>query len=138
MKTAEDVIALSETIPESMLRFSMLFIMRHGVMPTWEDPRNRHGGSFSFKILNRQVPEIWTHVFYAMTGGCLCKNPAHESNIMGMTISPKKNFCILKIWMTDCSLQDVDILADTPFLAKNKCIFKQHATSGSITSAVGE
>ena len=126
MATAEDVISLCEAVPEAMLRFAMWFVMRSGVAPQWEDPRNRNGGSFSFKLLHRQVPEIWTNVFLALTGSSLCRNAQHHANVMGITISPKKNFCILKIWMTDCTLQSVDIFADIPGLTKQKCLFRQH------------
>lgn len=126
LSIAEHAIALCECIPDNLIRYCMLFVMRHGVSPMWEDPRNKNGGKFSFKIVNKNVPEIWTAVFLALVGANLCRQPQHYANVMGVTISPKKNFCILKIWMTDCSLQDVTIFNDIAGLVKQKCLFRQH------------
>jgi hypothetical protein len=71
--------------------------------------------------------EVWKNVFYCLAGDTLFKNVAHTKNINGITISPKKNFCILKIWLADCSLQNPDIITDIAGLMKGGCIFKQHS-----------
>ena len=42
--TAEAIIMLLETIPEEMTSNCMLFIMREGIKPMWEDPKNKKGG----------------------------------------------------------------------------------------------
>lgn len=122
----EQVILLNNIIPEDIIKYCMLFIMRDGITPLWEDPKNRNGGCFSFKISNRFVFEVWKNVFFSLTGGNLFKNRSHEQKINGITISPKKNFCILKIWMSDCSLQSVNDINDIHGLSKNGCLFKQH------------
>ena len=33
----------------------MLFVMRNGINPMWEDPKNKDGGCFSYKISNKNV-----------------------------------------------------------------------------------
>jgi hypothetical protein len=123
----EEVIALNDIIPEAIVKSCMLFVMRAGITPLWEDPQNRNGGCFSFKISNKNVVEVWKNVFYCLAGDTLFKNVAHTKNINGITISPKKNFCILKIWLADCSLQNPDIITDIAGLMKGGCIFKQHS-----------
>ena len=52
LTTVEETIAIMETIPEILVKNCMLFLMKEGIKPTWEDPRNRDGGCFSYKILN--------------------------------------------------------------------------------------
>ena len=42
----EETIAVTETLPESLIQNCMLFIMKDGVVPMWEDSKNRNGGSF--------------------------------------------------------------------------------------------
>jgi hypothetical protein len=42
--TVEAIITLLETIPDEMITNCMLFIMRDGIKPMWEDPKNRKGG----------------------------------------------------------------------------------------------
>ena len=59
IQSAEQVIAINNAIPEEIVANSMLFLMRSGITPMWEDKRNRSGGCFSYKILNKQVYEIW-------------------------------------------------------------------------------
>jgi hypothetical protein len=46
--------------------------------------------------------------------------------INGISISPKRSFCIVKIWMRDCSIQDPNIIIDIKDLQKNGCLFKKH------------
>ena len=46
--------------------------------------------------------------------------------INGMSVSPKKNFCIIKIWLDVSSLQDPNIIIDIPNLHKLGCLFKKH------------
>ena len=55
LKTAEDIIALNETLPSNLVINCMLFIMRKGITPLWEDPKNRAGGCFSYKVNNKTV-----------------------------------------------------------------------------------
>ena len=50
----------------------------------------------------------------------------YYKNINGITLSPKKKFCILKIWMKDCTLKDKDIFININNLSINDCIFKKH------------
>ena len=125
--TVERTIAINESIPENVVKFSMLFAMRSGITPQWEDPRNRTGGCFSFKVINKQVYEVWKALFYAMCGETLCVNKQHSKLVNGITVSPKRNFCIVKIWMETCSLQDPNAVIDIPNMQKQGCLFKKHA-----------
>jgi len=126
INSALDVIALNETLDPKLIKYCMLFLMKDGITPMWEDKKNRNGGCFSFKVPNKQVVEVWKSLFYAVCGETLCINPKHNDLINGITISPKKNFCIIKVWLLDCSLQDPDLLIDIPNLLKQGCLFKKH------------
>ena len=125
--SVDKIIALNEEIPDTIVRNCMLFIMRDGITPTWEDPMNRNGGCFSFKILNKMVPSIWKNLLYALCGETLMTDPGKSKNINGLTISPKKNFSIVKIWLSDCSIQDPATILNIPNLSKQGCLFKKHA-----------
>jgi|TARA_X000000950_G_scaffold211895_1_gene254926 hypothetical protein len=124
--SVEKVIRLNEAIPDNSIKNSMLFLMRSQVTPLWEDPKNRGGGCFSFKVLNKQVYEIWKALFYALCGETLCSNHSHFELINGITISPKKHFCIIKIWFANCDYQDPNIFIDIDNLQKQSCLFKKH------------
>jgi hypothetical protein len=124
--TTEKLVAINEYLPDIIVKYCMLFVMRKGITPMWEDPKNRKGGCFSFKVLNTNVQVVWKSLLYAMCGETLCVNKKYNSNINGITISPKKKFCIIKIWLSDCSLQDPNILINITGLIKQGCLFKKH------------
>ncbi len=127
MKSVEECIAIMETVPDVLVKNCMLFIMKEGVKPIWEDPKNRSGGCFSYKIVNKNVYEVWRDLAYVVMGGSVSKSQNFVSNVTGITISPKKNFCIIKIWMSNCSNQDPTIVStDVKGLSSHGCLFKKH------------
>jgi hypothetical protein len=126
IQTAEEVILLNETIPEQVIKSCMLFLMRKGITPMWEDPRNRTGGCFSYRVLNKQVPELWRLLMYLACGETLASNPKFNRHINGMTISPKKNFCIIKIWLDTTVYQDPMFIKQFDNLPVQGCLFKKH------------
>ena len=104
----------------------MLFLMLDGVNPTWEDPRNAKGGCFSYKISNNSVPDVWRKLSYTLVGESIIGNK-YNNNITGITISPKKNFCIMKIWMSDCNNQDPTTINYFNGIDSRGCLFKKFA-----------
>ena len=126
INTVEEMILLNNSINENIVKNCMLFLMRKGITPMWEDPRNRNGGCFSYKVVNKVVPEVWRNLFYLVCGETICLDNAHNKHINGITISPKKNFCIIKIWLDTSALQDPSIITAIPNLLKQGCLFKKH------------
>jgi hypothetical protein len=125
--TVEQTIAVTETLPEILVKNCMLFLMRDGIMPMWEDPRNREGGCFSYKVVNKSVYDVWKELTYVVVGGSVSKQSSFVENVTGITISPKKNFCIIKIWMKNCANQNPGIVtSDVSGLSPQGCLFKKH------------
>lgn len=125
--TVEETIAITETLPDILVKNCMLFLMRDGIKPTWEDPKNRNGGCFSYKVSNKHVYEVWKELSYILVGDTISKQLSFVANVTGITISPKKNFCIIKIWMSNCSNQNPGIISnDIINLSSQGCIFKKH------------
>lgn len=124
--TVEDLIALYQAVPETMIRNCMLFLMREDVRPTWEDAKNRDGGCFSFKVGNKTVPSVWTQLSYALAGETLASDQSLMDTITGVTISPKKNFCVVKVWLSGCDYKNPEGLLAIAGLPTAGCIFKRH------------
>ena len=120
------IIMLLETIPDEMITNCMLFIMRDGIKPMWEDPKNKKGGCFSYKINNKNVSSIWKNLSYSLVGESLTENTSVRPCINGITISPKKNFCIVKIWLANCNYQNPAVIADGLGISSQGCLFKTH------------
>ena len=80
-----------------MLLNGMFFIMRQGIKPMWEDPRNAKGGYVSWKVEKPDVPAAWENIaalFITRDLGCFNKFIP-----TGISISPKKNNNIIKLWV---------------------------------------
>ena len=121
----EDAIALNNEI-SNLLSKCMFFVMRKDIKPFWEFEKNRNGGSFSYKVSNDIVMEVWEKLYYLLIGETLTENKEIVKSINGITISPKKMYCIIKIWMTSCEYKDSSIFKQLELLNNQVCIFKQH------------
>ena len=127
--TAEEAVGLMLALPEALVRNCMLFVMREGVVPTWEDAKNRNGGSFSFKVNNKSVGPVWRKLVYSLVGNTLSSSDAMRSDVNGVTISPKKNFCIIKVWMATCKYKNPSELTEIEGLSQAGCLFKKHVAT---------
>lgn len=72
-----------------------IFIMREGIEPTWEDPKNMNGGSCSFRIELKNVNKMWELLCMYMMNENLTSEP---ENINGLSFCTKNNWIIIKIW----------------------------------------
>lgn len=125
--TIEETIAITETLPEPLVKNCMLFIMRDGVTPMWEDPKNRNGGCFSYKVSNKNVHDVWRELTYVLVGETISNSNSFINSVTGITISPKKNFCIIKIWMSNCENQNPSVVNNNiKGLTAQGCLFKKH------------
>ena len=124
--SAEEVISINEILPEPVIKSCMLFLMRSHIKPIWEDPNNRSGGCFSYRVTNKLVPEVWKNLCYLSCGESLSAKCEFSKHINGITISPKKNFCIIKIWLDTISFQDPVFIRHIINLPIKGCLFKKH------------
>lgn len=104
----------------------MFFLMKEGITPLWEDPKNINGGYWSFKIFKTQSDEIWNNLSMALIGGTLTKYNENMKYITGISISPKINNSIIKIWNNDSNASDHNILNNISKLVASKSIYKKH------------
>lgn len=74
----------------------LLRIMRGDISPLWENKANIRGGSYCLKVTRRNSIEVFNRYLAAAILNACAKDPAND--IVGVTISPKKGFCIIKIW----------------------------------------
>ena len=123
--TLETVVSVNEKLTDNVVKNCMLFLMKESIKPTWEDPANRDGGCFSYKINNKNVSETWKTMFYNVIGRSISNNKAFSKSVNGITISPKKNFCIIKVWLNSCQYQNPDFIK-VRNLTNQACLFKKH------------
>jgi hypothetical protein len=124
--TAEEVIGVVRGLQENVVKYGLLFWMRTGIAPFWEDSKNRGMGAFSYKVSNRVVCDVWRHLCYAAAGETLCVHSGDSKHVNGLSISPKKGFCCVKIWMDSLEFQNPEMFIEIPGLSRTGCLFKKH------------
>ena len=100
--------------------------MKEDIKPMWEDEKNKLGGCFSYKVSNKHIEKTWCNLSYCLVGDDLCEDAKVKNLINGITISPKKNFCIVKIWFSDCINQNADCIDYFKGVDAHGCLFKRH------------
>lgn len=99
--TLEDGIVLIENINKELIEKSMMFFMKENIKPLWEDSNNINGGFISYKLNIDNVYIYFKKLVYNIICNNIIDNEKICKNINGISISPKKHFCIIKIWLDD-------------------------------------
>jgi translation initiation factor 4E len=107
----------------------MFFIMREHIFPEWNNENNRNGGAFSLKVLKENINNFFEDVVLKLFGETLLKDSKQHlwEFINGISISPKKNFCIIKIWIKQHEIinqNDIDICKN---LYNGTIMYSKHA-----------
>lgn len=75
------------------------FLMKNNIAPIWEDPYNKNGGCWSFKIYEDLSIELWEELSIMLVTNEILINKNYDDEIVGLSLSLKKNnYCIIKIW----------------------------------------
>jgi hypothetical protein len=109
VSTIDDFWAMNATTAPFVNR-GMFFVMREHVFPCWDDPHNINGGCISMKVLKNDLPSFWQEMVMHMLGERLVVVDSKEededagdtgawSDVTGLSVSPKRFFCIVKIWL---------------------------------------
>jgi hypothetical protein len=122
----KDAILLNDEITYDLIKKTMIFFMKSPILPMWEDEQNKNGGCFSFKVVNKDIEQVWKDIYFHLISNSITKDVNDNDKINGITLSPKKKFCILKIWMKDCLLTSPNIFIPILNLTPESCIFKKH------------
>lgn len=108
----------------------MFFIMRDHVFPLWDDENNKDGGVFSIKILKANTFEAWRKVAAKVLGETIMKDKSLWENVNGISVSPKKHFCIIKIWMKNNMVKDaIHGLDISDVIMHGEVIYRNHESS---------
>uniref|UniRef100_A0A6C0JG63 Eukaryotic translation initiation factor 4E n=1 Tax=viral metagenome TaxID=1070528 RepID=A0A6C0JG63_9ZZZZ len=132
--TLEDFFVLKNSWDKCLPKVSegMFFIMRklksgQVIYPQWEDINNRKGGYWSFKIDKENAQDIWFRLCSFTIGEDICNETMESLQVNGISISPKKNFCIIKIWNNNCDKNSISLLnTNLDFLNMEEVMYSSH------------
>ena len=113
----------------TQLQNGMFFLMHEGVKPPWED--NIKGGSWSYKIDKKDIAQAWTKLsVHLLSDNFIEENEAHPNlptQMVGISISPKKTFSIFKVWIDNHVMQPyIKIIEALPFLQDETPMYRSH------------
>lgn len=104
LSTVQQFWSVIDTIPKEAWECGMYFFMKTGYLPIWEAPEHEKGGSWSKKIEASQA----CTAFIDMMVHCVSNEMliAKKDTLAGISISPKGQFHIIKIWNTTTSVYE--------------------------------
>jgi len=108
----------------------MFFLMREHIQPIWEDEHNKSGGCLSYKLWKNEVIESVFELGSLLLGESLSK---HWESVCGISISPKRSYCIARIWISDCIHSD-ETLYRVTLPPQTKFLFKTHNENKDYTN----
>ena len=125
-----DLKGINNTIQKIHLQNGMFFLMRENIFPTWEDPDNREGCCVSFKIPSSVLKFQWDLIINHVLSEDILKEKENFNYLNGISISPKKEFNIIKLWLRENNHNYTDILKEyEPYFTKEKALIKKHELS---------
>lgn len=100
-----------EAISAEAWNSGMFFFMRKGIRPLWDAPENEKGGAWSKKVDASETHNVYVDCMVHCLANKLLK--ANNECVAGVTLSPKGNFHIIKIWNTAANVSDRRLLSPT-------------------------
>jgi hypothetical protein len=103
--------SLVDTIQKDAWESGMFFFMREGFRPLWDAPENERGGAWSKKVDAHDTHAVYIDcMVHCIAGSFLTRN---NETLVGVTVSPKGQFHIIKIWNTTTAVCDRRLLSPT-------------------------
>ncbi len=135
IETLEDFWKINNTI--RTYTSGMFFVMRENIFPRWEDINNIDGGYWTFRISKKDLDQIWTTLFATLVGNTLTKKIENMDMINGISISPKINNCIIKVWNNDYNKNDIELLNDQiTGLVLGEAFYRKHQDQNDIKLSI--
>ena len=125
-----DYYSFIKNIDKNNYNDSMFFLMRENILPIWEDENNLNGCCLTIKIPNKNVKEEWDKLVLKCISETIHIDKEKYNNITGLSIIPKKEFNILKIWFKNNieNVENIDniIKLYDPYIIKNNIKVKKN------------
>ncbi|EHA55315.1 hypothetical protein MCOR27_004766 [Pyricularia oryzae] len=82
-----------------------IYLFKKGFKPIWEDRRNIHGGSWTFRVPKNIGPDVWKLVQLVAIGEELQDALETGDQLCGVGLSVRFNSHLISIWHRDSSKQ---------------------------------
>ena len=93
-----------EAISTEAWNSGMFFFMKDGFRPLWDAPENDKGGAWSKKVAAADTYNVFLDCMVHCLAGKFLKS--NNDVVVGVTLSPKGNFHIIKVWNSTTTVSD--------------------------------
>jgi hypothetical protein len=111
IKTLTDFWSIVDGVSLKAWNSGMFFFMREGYRPLWDAAENDKGGAWSKKIDAVDTNTVFVDCMVHCLASSLLKS--NNDTVVGVTVSPKGNFHIIKIWNTTTAVSDRKLFSPT-------------------------
>ena len=106
----------------------MFFLMKEDIIPIFEDENNINGGYWSLRITKKEAFDFWQKIVYYLVMDNITVDPFYKNKINGVSISPKINNCIFKIWNNNYNeIKTENLRKDLDFINWNDTFYLEHS-----------
>ena len=124
IKTIEDFWEIYNRLNNHILLKGQFFLMKNNIPPIWENKENIEGGCWSYKINKNDSFISWLHLSMNLCGEILTKDHQNMDIINGISLSPKKNFSIIKIWNNNSAKIENILINKINNITLSMCLYK--------------
>jgi hypothetical protein len=116
-----------DAIPKDAWEAGMFFFMREGYRPLWDAPENGKGGAWSKKVDAQDTYNIFIDAMVHCVANVFLTSM--KESLAGVTVSPKGQFHIIKVWNTTTAVTDRRIFNPTLRMKiADDIVYKAHNT----------
>ena len=113
-----------DSFEQNYYQNGMFFVMKDDIFPNWEDPKNRFGGCLSFKISSDNIIDSWNYLLLNILNSSFLKE--NNDMINGISIAPKKEFNIIKIWLKEKKYKYPDDFLENKYFKLENSLYKDN------------
>lgn len=116
-----------DSIPKEAWESGMFFFMRDGYRPLWEVPEHIKGGAWSKKVDAKETYDVFIDCMaHCFTSTFLT---TYKEAVVGVSVSPKGQFHIIKVWNTTSNIRDRKLFSPTMKMKSGEdIVYKEHNT----------
>jgi len=94
-------------LPSCDIKGNHFYLMKKNVDPIWEHEENRKGGVCSFRVLLKDSMKLFEYLCVLMLCNKLYDGEGNLDDVTGVSVSPKNNWSIVKVWNKDSKVDVV-------------------------------
>jgi len=121
-----DLKYIIDSLKKENFHNSMFFVMKKGIFPNWEDKKNINGSCLSLKIPKNYIQTTWDTLLIRLITNSIFFDTYKQQYLNGISITPKKEFNIVKFWFEKNIKNLKGIQENKPYIQNKNYLYKKN------------